>query len=67
MDKKTGKSWYCSKCKCYPDNITTDAMTITRRTWDGEYYQGENMIYSDDGEGERAYCQDCDTELEECI
>lgn len=63
MDKKTGKYWYCPKCKRYPDNITTEEMSITQRKWDGDCYMGDDVEY--DSENEKAYCQDCDTELED--
>jgi len=59
------KDLYCKKCKNYPDNIVDEETVITRRTWDGECYQGHNTEYP--GDDIRNYCAECDTELTEKI
>jgi len=65
MEKKTGKTYYCAKCNCYPH--TTIRINITSKqymVWDGEtksYKYGKRFINTPS----KVVCGTCGFKLQE--
>lgn len=54
------KYYYCTRCKCYPDEIRLAKSITEDRKWDGDCYE---LIGAEDNEQENAYCGSCGAEL----